>query len=308
MADAPQPVPVLVERRFPLKLSQEIPALRRLYDDSKTSRWDPRRDIPWDLMGVDALPPAVRAAAAATWRRRAWVEATALIETPALVVRFCMELGREAETRMFLTVRNTEEAWLIECCDGLARAFASSGSPPPTRPGSDAYAGLFNRSAHRTIFDSRVPLDALVAASCLFEDGLERDLANAHRASTTHPVAAAVLERMAAAKTRHESFARIYLAHRAPGWSDADRTAIADRLAAHVNEVELAGYHLPWLAANAAATESAADAATASVGLGAAAPEVEAAVLRASMGRTRSFLAELGVVVPGFAHSALGRF
>jgi hypothetical protein len=303
-----EPIPILVERRFPLKLSQEIPALRRLYDDSKAARWDPRRDIPWAQMAVDQLSNAARAAAAATWRRRAWVEATALIETPALVVRFCMELGREAETRMFLTVRNTEEAWLIECCDGLARAFASPEAPPPARPGSDAYASLFNRSAHRTVFDSRIPLDALVAINCLFEDGLERDLAIAQGANTTHPVAAAILARMAEVKARHESFAQIYLAHRAPGWTDADRAAIADRLVAHVNDVELAGYHLPWLAANAAAAESAADAVTAAAGLGAATPETEAAILRATMARTRRFLAELGVTLPEFAHPALERF
>jgi len=305
---ASEPIPVLVERRFPLKLSPEIPALRRLYDDSKAARWDPRRDIPWAQMAAESLPAAARAAAAATWRRRAWVEATALIETPALVVRFCMELGREAETRMFLTVRNTEEAWLIECCDGLARAFANPDTPPPARPGSDAYASLFNRSAHRAGFDSRVPLDALVATSCLFEDGLERDLAVAQIERTAHPVAAAVLARMAAAKTRHESFARIYLAHRAPGWTEADRAAIRERMVAHVNEVELAGYHLPWLAANAAAAEAAADAATAAAGLGAATPEAEAGVLRATMARTRDFLAELGVALPGFAHPALDRF
>lgn len=305
---ASEPIPVLVERRFPLKLSPEIPALRQLYDDSKAARWDPRRDIPWAQMAADSLSGAARAAAAATWRRRAWVEATALIETPALVVRFCMELGREAETRMFLTVRNTEEAWLVECCDGLARAFASPDAPPPARPGSDAYAALFNRSAHRTVFDSRVPLDALVATNCLFEDALEHDLAVAQGARTAHPVAAAVLARMAAAKARHESFARIYLAHRAPGWSAADRAAIVERLVAHVNEVELAGYHLPWLAANAAAAESAADAATAAAGLGAATAEVEAAVLRATMARTRQFLNALGIVLPSFEHPALDRF
>ncbi|HYZ33401.1 MAG TPA: hypothetical protein VE684_14115, partial [Crenalkalicoccus sp.] len=291
-----EPVPVLVEQRFPLKLSEEVPALRRLYEESKRARWDPRRQVPWDALGAAAIARRERAAAAATWRRRAWVEATALTETPALVVRFCMEKGREAETRMFLTVRNTEEAWQVEACDMLARALAApDGAKPPARPGTEAYAALFNRRLHRAAFDARNDLDALVAVHCLFEDGLEHRLAQAHRASTANPAIAAVLDRFVAAKARHASFGRLYLQHRAPGLDDAARGRIAAAIVQHVTEVEFAGYHLPWLAPNAAAAEAAADAVTATAGLGAATPEAEAAALRAWLTELRAYLAGLGV-------------
>jgi hypothetical protein len=307
MAAALDPVPILVEQRFPLKLSEEVPVLRRLYEESKQARWDPRRMVPWDRLGADALEPRIRAAAAATWRRRAWVEATALTETPAFVVRFCMEKGREAETRMFLTVRNTEEAWQVEACDMLARGFAADGAKPPARPGTEAYAALFNRGLHRTAFDSRNPLDALVAVHCFFEDGLERALAEAQREGARNPAAGAVLDRMVAAKARHGFFGQAYLAHRAPGWTEAERTAIAAAIVQHVTEVEFAGYHMPWLAPNAAASEAAADAVTAEAGLGAATPDQEAAALRRWLRQARDFLGTLGVALPEFSHALLGR-
>ncbi len=307
MAALHDPVPILVEQRFPLKLSEEVPALRRLYEESKRARWDPRRAVPWDRLGAETLDPKLREAAAACWRRRAWLEATALTETPAFVVRFCMEKGREAETRMFLTVRNTEEAWQVEACDMLARALAPQGAKPPARPGTDAYAALFNRGLHRAAFDARNALDALVAVHCFFEDGLERALAEAQRAGTENLAIGAVLDRMIAAKTRHSFFGQIYLAHRAPGWTAEDRARIAAAIAQHMAEVEFAGYHMPWLAPNAAAREAAADALTAEAGLGAATPEQEAAALRRWLHDARVFLGTLGVALPEFSHALLGR-
>lgn len=305
MADLKEPVPVLVERRFPLKLSEAVPALRKLYHESKSDRWDPRRDVPWDRLDTARLTPEQRAAGAATWRRRAWVEGTALIETPALVVRFCMEIGREAETHMFLTVRNTEEAWQVESCDMLARALAGEGARPPARPSTDAYATVFNRSSHRTAFDSRVSLDAQIVATCLFEDALERDLAVLHRQNAQDPAIAAVLDRMIAAKTRHAEFGRIYSAHRAPGWTQAEKAEIAERLGQHVRDVEFAGYHLPCLSSSAAA-EAAADAASATAGLGAATPQAEGAVLGKVLAATRTFLDGYGVKLERLSHKALG--
>ena len=52
-----------------------------------------------------------------------WIEATGLTETPALLMRFCMEAGREIDPKFYLTVRNTEEAWHVECFDRVAEAF-----------------------------------------------------------------------------------------------------------------------------------------------------------------------------------------
>ena len=299
-------VPVLIEQRFPLKLSEEIPALRQLYEESKQARWDPRRQVPWGELGAGSLSTAHRTAAAATWRRRAWIEAGALMETPALVVRFCMEKGREAETHMFLTVRNAEEAWHVEACDTLARALAPEGARPPARPGTDAHAALFNRNLYRTTFDARTQLDALVAVYGLWEDLLEAALAAAHRANTTNPAIIAVLDRMVATKTRHTRFGRIYLAHRAPGWSDGERAGIAETLRRHIEDIEFAGYHLPWLAANSAAAEAAADATTAAAGLGAATPEAEAQAFRDALAELRAVLAPLGVTLPPLHHPLLG--
>jgi len=47
MAPSHGPVPIFVEQRFPLKLSEEVGSLRVLYDDSKSARWDPIRGVDW---------------------------------------------------------------------------------------------------------------------------------------------------------------------------------------------------------------------------------------------------------------------
>ncbi len=104
----PPPLSLLVERRFPLEMNVTLPQIRELYDSGKAGRWNPHRDIDWNALSVDSYEEPVRQAARRTWSRLAWTEATGLTETPALIVRFCMETGREIDPKFFLTVRNTE--------------------------------------------------------------------------------------------------------------------------------------------------------------------------------------------------------
>ena len=49
---------------------------------------------------------------------RIWIEATGLTETPALIVRFCMEVGREIDPKFYLTTRNNVVLGTIECSRG----------------------------------------------------------------------------------------------------------------------------------------------------------------------------------------------
>ena len=76
----------------------------------------------------------------------------------------------------------------------------------------------------------------------------------------------------------------------------------------HVNDVELAGYHMPWLSPNVAGAEAAAELVCAEAGLGACAPEAEAEAFRGYTRDARARLASLGVALPGFRHAAIGAF
>ena len=293
-----------VEQRFPLYMSPNIASIRALYEAAKQGRWNPYVDVPWKQLSAAGLEPEVAEAARRTWSRRAWGEATGLSETPALLIRFCMETGREIEPKFFLTVRNTEEVWAIECFDRVAEAFGGR----VLRPANPAYEATFNQHRHRRVVSAEQMLDAYVAVHCAFEDGLEFALAKAWREGADQPILAGMLDKMLAPKERHATFGWLYLEHRAALWSEADRAVIAAELVRHVNEVEMLGLHCPWLAPERAEAEARADAVTAAAGLGAASKDAEAGTVVDFVAGARTRLADLGVELPKFNSNHIGWF
>lgn len=298
------PSHLLVERRFPLEMNVTLPEIRELYDSGKAGRWNPHRDVDWNLLAPEQYDEPVREAARRTWSRRLWVEATGLTETPALLMRFCMEAGREIDPKFYLTVRNTEEAWHVECFDRIAEGLGGR----IAAPADAAYEASFNRNLHRRAMDARQHLDAYVTCFSAFEDGLELELSRTWRAHATNPAVAAVLDRVIADKERHAAFGWLYLTSRAPHWSAQDRALIADELTANIRDTELKGYHCPWLAPEHAAAEAAADAITASAGLGGAPRAAEEDTLSSYSAAARRKLAELGVVLPMFESNRMRTF
>jgi hypothetical protein len=298
------PLRLLVERRFPLEMNVTLPQIRELYDSGKAGRWNPHRDIDWSALHPEQYDERTREAARRTWSRRLWMEVTGLTETPALLVRFCMETGREIDPKFFLTVRNTEEAWHVECFERLTKAFGGHLTGPAER----GYEAAFNRNLHRRVLDADQHLDSYVACFCAFEDGLELALYRAWRANATNPAIAAMLDHIIADKERHAAFGWLYLATCAPHWTDAEREGIAAQLAAHIRDTEFRGYHCPWLAPEHAAAEAEADAICASAGLGAAsrADEEDAFVLFANNARQR--FREMNVVLPAFETNRMRSF
>jgi hypothetical protein len=298
-----QPTPILVERRFPLDLARSIGAIRELYEAGKASRWDPERDVPWAAFDRAAHGAAALEAARRVWSRRAWIEYTGLAETPALIIRFCLEPGREADPKYFLTVRNTEEAWHVESFHRMAQACGGY----LDRPADAAWEAVINQTLYRQALDADRPLDEYIAVHCAVEDGLELALYEAYLGNAREAVARALLERVVADKRRHAEFGWLYLAARAPQLDAAQRQAAARAVAAWIEHVALAGYHVPSLAARIDSLPDAADAATtAEAGLGAVTAAAEEAVFSAYLGRARLRLAELGIEVPPLAHPRLG--
>jgi hypothetical protein len=282
-----------VERRFPLHLEPAIGTIRDLYDEAKQSRWDPERDIPWGWFERSGYPPETLAAARLSWSRKAWLEYGGLPETPALIIRFCLEHERESDPKYFLTVRNTEEAWHLECCHRFAEACGGFIG----EPASAAYRALVNQGLHREALDASRSLDAYVAAHAAIQDGLDLELCRLYRDNARDPVARAILARLSADKVRHVKFGWLYLTTRASGWSATERRRIAAEIAHVVHDVELAGLHCAWLGGEATEDIAHADRLTRDAGLGAATRDEEEPLLQRFLAAAAAQFALLGVEV-----------
>jgi hypothetical protein len=213
-----------------------------------------------------------------------------LPETPALIIRFCLEHERESDPKYFLTVRNTEEAWHLECCHHFAELCGGF----IEEPASPAYAALFNQGLHREALDASRSLDAYVAAHIGIQDGLDLELCRLHRDNARDPVARAILGRLVADKTRHAAFGWFYLETRATGWSDTERRTIAAEVEHVVRDIELAGFRCVWLCPDATDIAKA-DRVTHDAGLGAAVREDEEPMLRRYLTEAAAQFVRLGI-------------
>lgn len=295
--------PINVERRFPLDLRQSDLAIRALYEESKQGRWIPQSDVPWDAFDASAFDAATLEAAARVWSRRAWLEYSGMAETPALIIRFCLELDRESDPKYFLTVRNTEEAWHVESFGRYAQLCGSYHESPA----NPQWAPLFNRNLYRDALDADQSLDAHVLTHCLFVDGLEHALAEAWCANAREPVARAILQRCSAARARHARFGELYVQRRAPRMSEAERAGAVSALVSYLQQVELAGAHCVALAS---AIDASADIAqtdlVAAAGMGAVTAQAEVAIFLQHLAGLRQRLAALGMPLPLLQHPTLG--
>jgi hypothetical protein len=281
------------ERRFPLHLEPAIRTIRDLYDEAKQSRWDPERNIPWQSFDASRYSAETLAAARLSWSRKAWTEYGGLPETPALIIRFCLEHERESDPKYCLTVRNTEEAWHLECCHRFAELCGGF----VEEPANAAYRALFEQGLHRQALDAARSLDAYVAAQIGIGDGLDLELCRLHRDNGRDPVARAILDRLARDKARHAAFGWFYLETRAASWSDADRAVIAAEVTHIIRNVELKGFRCVWLC-DAASDIAEADRIIRDAGLGGANRAEEEPALRRFLANAAAQFARLGVRLP----------
>lgn len=297
------PTPLLVERRFPLDLAGSIASIRALYETGKKERWSPGAQIPWDSLVPAAIPQAARDAGRLVWSRRAWLEYTGLAETPALLIRFCLELGRESDPKYFLTVRNTEEAWHIECFHRYANALGGY----IDRPADARWEAVINRTLYRSALDASIALDAYVAVHCALEDGLELELSKLYLSNAREPVAAQILQRVVADKERHASFGWLYLNQRAATMNTQQKAQVQAAMQSWITHVVFSGYQIPSLSTDIDdAPLLAATAQAAQSGLGAATPDQEEKTLSAYLGRARERLSQMGLVLGPAYHPRLG--
>lgn len=299
------PIKLPVEVRFPLDLGISIPSIRQLYEDGKRDAWSPERAISWNTFDGDAFSEEQRDAGRLVWSRRAWLEYTGIAETPALLLRFCMERAREADPKYFLTVRNTEEAVLVESCERYAELLGGY----LDRPAESRWEEVINRSCYRHALDAEVSLDAYVATHCAVEDGLELELFRAHLANATEPVARAILEKAVQGKARHAQFGWSYLHKRAGEMTARERSAVVEGVVEWFSSVACDGYHVPSLSTTIdSRVEQRAQAVAADAGLGTVSASREEEILRSCLATVRARFLDLGLRLPPLAHPHLGGF
>src|SRR2546428_4774135 len=129
----------VLEQRYPLPLSSAMPDVWELWRRAKTLEWDPQTDIPWEELHPERYSAEQLLAAQMYWSRRTWGEYGAISESPALLLRFCLE-RRLPDLQFFFTMRTMEEgrhaeaSWLM--AERLGRYF-----PPPPKPPTPRAAG-----------------------------------------------------------------------------------------------------------------------------------------------------------------------
>lgn len=293
----------LVERRFPLDLHPRLTSVRALYETAKQTRWDPERSIAWKSFAAGSYPAEQLAAARLSWSRRAWCEYGRIAETPALLMRFCLEHAGESDAKMFITVRGTQEIWHLECRTRFAELLGGY----VDAPASEAYAQVFDQRLYAEAFDPALPPAAFIAAHSAVRDGLALELHREQLRHATNPVALSILQRLVADKETHAAFGWLFLEETHATWPEGLAQQIGTEIAGALGRIELAGYHCAWLAANDCAADIvAADRITREAGLGACTPDEELAVLTRYLGDARSRLARLGVSLPPVTHPAFG--
>lgn len=295
----------LIERRFPLHLGPTLLTVRELYEAGKKGRWDPDKHIPWKQFDSEAYAPETRRAAALSWSRRAWSEYTGIAETPAILIRFCLEHAGESDPKMFLTVRGSEEAWHLECAYRFAELLGGYVEVPPDSLFNNTLSlGLF-----RQAFDPALNPTAYIAAHIAILDGIDLELHRGYLRFATDPVAVSILRRMVQDKERHTAFGWVYLGEQAATWSPELRFEVQEEVEHIIRALVLNGYQCAALApAHTASRVLEADAVTCAAGLGAMTSEEEIRVVRRYLDEARTRFRSFGVDIACQQHGVHGEF
>ncbi len=289
---------MLIERRFPVRLRPQVASLAGAYHKEKSAHWNPISDIPWDLLGADDLEQQGRDAARLMWSRRLWTAYGYLSETPATLIRLCLELDRPISPKFFLTVRNTQEACHIDVMQKMADAYGGYLS----KPEAPAYAALLNLDLSQRVLHADTPVDAYILAHCAIKIGAEAVLYTLDNTAVKNDAVTAALSLISGDKRRHAAFGWDFVTDRIHAWNDADRAAATAEIVRVVDEIILSGYLTPFFAADGIADqEKAAEEHAAAAGLGSAGGARQRQALAHYLSETRERLQGLSIDLPEFA-------
>ena len=289
---------MLIERRFPVRLGQQVKPLEDAYRREKSANWNPVSDIPWDLLEVNGLEQRDRDAARLMWSRRLWVAYGYLSETPATLIRLCLELDRPISPKFFLTVRNTQEACHIVVMQRMAEAYGGYIS----KPASSVYASTLNLDLSRKILHADTSIDAYVLAHCAIKIGVEAILYELHQNTAENKAIATALGFIANDKRRHAAFGWDFVKERLQFWGDADLRVAEDEIARAFDDVIFSGYLTPFSAAGGVADEErTAEGLSSIAGLGCANEVQQRQALAEFLIVTQTKLNDMSIKIPNYS-------
>jgi len=301
-----EPIPLTTEHRFPLGLAPELPAIWELYEEAKAEPWDPEEDSWVSTFDAGVYSAEALAGAALTWSRRAWLEFTGLAESEALVVRLCLEPGREVDAKFCLSARATEKARSTDASRILAALFERYHVDSPSSDLQELLDGdLIRRALH-----GAVDVDAYIIGHLCFQASVDLALWEAIRDAAREPAVVDITDAILRDKRRQTTFGWSYLDVRNEHLSDEQRGAAATTLIGLLDNEELRGLRVTALLPPGAGRDqlNSAQMATAAAGLGAVPPDDEIEVLRSSVADVRRRLSALGIEFPRADHRDAGSF
>jgi len=292
------------ESRFPLDLEQRNPKIRKLFHASLANQWNPANAIDWNSLDVGALTPEQRLAVRTRWSRRAWGEYGAISESPALQIRFCHD-RLDPDARLYFSIRSQEESRHAEISYLLAEKFGGYIDAPEV----DYENSVSTHGVRRLALDAQTSVECTVAALvCSAEQIIFNIFAHiAH--ITTHPAIRQAYRLILRDEVRHCAFGWYFVASRLPLLGSAQRDRIRDAVVTMIEEVELNGYQLAWLAPESEASRAQVDSDRIlwQAGLGASVEELEKPVFISSLRDIRHRMkSEWDILLPAFFHPKTG--
>ena len=232
------------------------------------------------------------------WSRRLWVAYGYLSETPATLIRLCLELDRPISPKFFLTVRNTQEACHIVVMQRMAEAYGGYIS----KPASSVYASTLNLDLSRRILHADTSIDAYVLAHCAIKIGVEAILYVSHQNTVKNKAIATALGFIANDKRRHAAFGWDFVKERLQFWGDADLRVAEDEIARAFDDVIFSGYLTPFSAAGGVADEERkAEDLSSVAGLGCANEVQQRQALAEFLTVTQTKLNDMSIKIPNYS-------
>jgi len=296
----------VLEQRYPLPLSSAMPDVWELWRRAKTLEWDPQTDIPWEELHPECYRAEQLLAAQMYWSRRTWGEYGAISESPALLLRFCLE-RQLPDLQFFFTMRTMEEgrhaeaSWLM--AERLGRYF-----PQPQNPPTAGAVGT--HGVRRMAFDPETSLEGIFASLVCAAEEILIDVFKATVHKATNPAVRRLMELLLRDEVRHIAFGWQCLDAWAPSFTPETVRNIEAAVITMIENVEFRGYRNLWLAiegGSATPAEIDADRISCEAGLGGNTPEDEMRVFPDFLKKIRKRMAPWGVSIPMFDHPRLGK-
>lgn len=292
------------ESRFPLELGRRNPDIGKLLRASLTTQWNPATIIDWDGLDLQPFTDEQRQALRVRWSRRAWGEYGAIAESPALQIRFCHD-QLDADTRLYFAIRTQEESRHAEISYRLAEKFGGYIDAP-----AEEYRGsVSTHGIRRLALDADVPVEGTIAALvCSAEQIILENFVHVSKL-TSQPDIRRVYQLILRDEARHCAFGWYFMASHVAQLSVAQKNRVREAVVTMIEQVELNGYQLAWLAPESVSSRAQieGDRILWRGGLGASTEELEKPVFVASLRRIRDRMdSEWGIRLPKFFHAKTG--